>query len=420
MAETYSPTLSYRLITWALFPLALAHTFYISVKHKNLTYLVNRFARYKKFNLSKQPIWCHCASVGEINTALPLLHSLNNQGESLVISTNTVTGYDTLTNANIHNACHVFLPLDYCSLGQRFINHFTPKLCLIFETELWPSLLLTSAKNNIAIAIMNGRISDKTLNAPIFLLKNYKRILNQTHHIVSSSNENSTRFISLGAKPSSITTLDNLKFANLNSSSIAASNSPLDYAFLLCASTHAGEEEEILKAWQAQGPKGLGLVIAPRHPTRIKEICQLLEHLGLEYSLHSNNISHAHSDTVYIIDTLGELIPFIAHAEMVFMGGSLVPVGGHNVIEPAQFKRCILIGEHYYDFKTIVDDLTSHNAIEIVKDGDQLVNRICSLTDAHETRSQMGERAYKYIESKKQVLSAYIEIVKQLLKSHTA
>ncbi len=415
-----TPSLNYRLITWVLFPIACAHTLYIAAKHKNLAYIFNRIGLFKKPAQVNQPIWCHCASVGEINTALPLLRTLVKQGESLVITTNTVTGYDTLTQANLSNTCYAFLPLDYSSFAQRLINCFTPKLCLIFETELWPSLLLTTAQNKITLAIMNGRISEKTLNAPTFLLKNYKKILAHTHTIVSSSDENTVRFTALGANTDAITTLDNLKFAHLKSTSAEMLNNPLNYAYLLCVSTHEGEEQQILKAWKQHSQNQLGLVIAPRHPKRTSEVCQSLEQFNLAYHLHSNKNTNASLNTVYVIDTLGELMPFIAHAHIVFMGGSLVPIGGHNVIEPAQFKRCILIGQHHDDFKNIVNDLKAINGIQTIDNAEQLVKLTFGLFDDNEKRIQMGEQAYRYIESKKQVLNTYTEIVQGLLNTHTA
>lgn len=415
-----TPSLNYRLLTWALFPIACAHTLYIAVKYKNLTYIFNRIGLFKKPSQINQPIWCHCASVGEINTALPLLQTLDKQGESLVITTNTVTGYETLAQANLNNTCYAFLPLDYSSFAQRLINCFTPKLCLVFETELWPNLLLTTVQNKITLAIMNGRISEKTLNAPAFLLKNYKKILTHTHSIISSSNENTMRFTALGANIDSITTLDNLKFAQLKLATTGMLSNPLNYTYLLCVSTHEGEEQKILTAWKQHAPNKLGLVIAPRHPQRTNEICQLLKQFNLTYHLHSNKNSDVSIDTIYVIDTLGELMPFIAHAHIVFMGGSLVPVGGHNVIEPAQFKRCILIGQHHDDFKNIVNDLKTRKGIQVIDNAEQLVKLTLSLLDDNEKRIQTGEQAYHYIESKKQVLNAYTDIVQELLRTHTA
>ncbi len=416
MATAQSSTLIYRLITWALSPVAFIHTAYVAFKNKRLGYLLNRYAFYKSNPKLNQPIWCHCASVGEINTALPLLKALTMQGETLVITTNTVTGHDTLAQAKLNNSAHAYLPLDYASFAKRFIRNFQPKHCLVFETELWPNILLTTMRHDINVAIVNGRISAKTLNAPVFILKNYSRILSNIQRVISSSEENTSRFISLGAKHQSITTLDNLKFAQSNSPDIQHHEAPLTFPFLLCASTHEGEEQRIINAWRKIPHAQLGLVIALRHPQRINEVTRILEHYKLDYCLHSNSTSTPNKDTIYVIDTLGDLQPFIAHANIVFMGGSLVPIGGHNIIEPACYKRCILIGPHHANFQTIVDDLIAHQAIEIVNTAEELIDKSYSYLSNDRKRNAIGENAYHYLQSKKQILSAFEKEISDLIQ----
>jgi len=418
MANPKFPTLQYRIITWALFPAVVAHTAYTALKHKSLAYFLQRFASYNnQTKIKTRPIWCHCASVGEINTALPLLQFLINQGESLIITTNTPTGYQTLTKAKLKNTHHFYLPLDYALLAKRYLRRFQPKQCFIFETELWPSTLLTAMRNNIHVVIVNGRISKKTLKAPAFLLKNYQRILSNTYKILSSSEENSTRFISLGANSESISTFDNLSFANTQIDENENIANPLTFPYLLCASTHEGEEEQILNAWVNHANNEIALVIAIRHPQRINQVIRTLEKSQLSFNLHSSNHESSNKDSIYIIDTLGELMPFIAHAKMVFMGGSLVPVGGHNMIEPALYKRPILIGPYHDDFKSIVNDLLSQNAIEIVQNAEQLIEKFLLYNTKKKEYLELGENAYRYIKSRQQVLNIYKSTLLTLIKS---
>ena len=389
MAKQSFPTLSYRIVSWAIYPIALAYTLFTAFKFKNSVYFFQRIGRYKKPTQAQYSIWCHCASVGEINTALPLLRELIIQGEQLLITTNTVTGYDTLTNAKLNNSEHVFLPLDYSRYAKRLLKTFQPKICLVFETELWPSILLATIDGNIHVAIINGRISEKTLKAPTFVLNNYKRILANVKKIISSSDENTSRFISLGANPEIVITLDNLKFANQILSDVNKDKRPLKHPYLLCASTHDDEEESIIKAWLKKPHPDLGLVIALRHPQRTQNVCNMLKQQNCSYCLHSASINNPTQDTIYIVDTLGELMPFIMHAEVVFMGGSLVPVGGHNIIEPAQHKRCILIGPHHENFKNIVQDLAAKDAIKIVQNARQLIEYAFALSNDEAKRSHM-------------------------------
>lgn len=417
MAEPLNPTLKYRIITCALLPAAVIHSIYIALKHKRLNYFLNRVGRYQSTVNLSQPIWCHCASVGEINTALPLLKALIQQGQQLIITTNTVTGYDTLKRAQLQNSSYAYIPLDYTFLAQRYISHFQPKHCLIFETELWPAILLNTIKNNINVIIVNGRISEKTMHAPCFVLKNYRRILSNTKKIISSSEQNSARFISLGADEQCISTLDNLKFAQLNSLQTAEHPKPLEFAYLLCASTHEGEELPILEEWSKRSSHLFGLVIALRHPQRINQVIRILEHLQLDYCLHSTGKTQTDKSTIYIIDTLGELQPFIAHANIVFMGGSLVPIGGHNVIEPAAYSRCILIGPHYDNFKSIVEDLLKQQAIDVVANATELFDKAFEYQINTSKCINKGENAFKYITSKQQILDSFLQQLVQFIQA---
>lgn len=419
MAKPKSPTLSYRFTTWALLPAALSYTLFTAIRFKKPAYFFQRLANYRHSNKVGQPIWCHCASVGEIKTAMPVLDLLVKQGESVIVSTNTVTGYEAISSAQLKNTYQVFLPLDYISLAQRFIKKFRPKLCLIFETELWPNIFLTAMDYNIRVAILNGRISDKTLKAPAFLLENYNKILSNSCSIIASSVDNKNRFISLGAEPSAVITADNLKFASINSDNNFTHSRPCRFRYLLCASTHEGEEESIIRSWLNHPQKQLGLVIAMRHPQRVTKITRLLGHLKCKYCLHSDKNSTPSVETVYIIDTIGELAPFFNHAEVVFMGGSLVPVGGHNLIEPAQFQRCLLIGPHHEHFREIVNDLIACRAIGIVQNAEQLILRSLGLVSNDDAeRIAMGIRACDYIQSKKDVLVQYQEIIDNLVNVH--
>ena len=246
MPNTFThATFSYRIISWILFPVALLFTLFVALKYRNLQYLRERLGIYSFQSNRAAQIWCHCASVGEINTALPLFKQLLVQDRTLLVSTNTITGYQTLKSAGLNNTTIVFLPLDYRFFYTKLLRKHSPDACLVFETELWPNFFLTAHKKNIPIVIVNGRIGDKTLNAPHFLHTNYHRALMCTNQIIASSEENAKRFISLGAEPHNVTVLDNLKFA-LPTEEITDLTRPLTFPYLLCASTHADEELQII------------------------------------------------------------------------------------------------------------------------------------------------------------------------------
>lgn len=410
------PTLTYRVLSWSLFPAALLFTAFIAIKHRNWHYFCQRLGIYPTQENRNPLLWLHCASVGEINTALPLAKRLLAKNEQLLISTNTITGQQTLLNANLDNVTSIFLPLDYAHFAKKLLSNYAVKACLIFETELWPNIILTVY--NKPIAIINGRIGDKTLNAPHFLHANYTRVLACVNKIVASSEENAQRFRSLGADTNNITVLENLKFAlpTTESSTFAR---PLIFPYLLCASTHADEELQIIHQWQQNKPDSLGLVIAIRHPHRAQDVCKQIQNAGLHFVLHSKRPETVQAGHIYVIDTLGELAPFMAHAEIVFMGGSLIPLGGHNVLEPARMSRCILIGPHHQNFTTIVDELVDTNGIVIVNDADDLMQSILELNPDKTLRTKMGENAKRYVDSKQKVLDQYLQSVENFIRAHS-
>lgn len=410
------PTLIYRLLSWMLFPGALLFTAFVALKYRSLEYLLQRLGFYTASK--KSAIWCHCASVGEINTALPLLEQLIESGERLLVSTNTITGQQTLQKANLSNTVTIFFPLDYVHFARKLLRAHAPRIFLIFETELWPNILLEANKQSVPIAILNGRVSKKTLDAPQFLLINYQRILVSIKKIFASSEENRQRFISLGAKKDDTNVLDNLKFAFASRKKESFQN-PLSFPYLLCASTHDNEEQLILKQWLHNKPTGLGLVIAMRHPQRVKEICKIMQNAGADYVLHSKRPSSISIDSIYIIDTLGELEPFIAFAKLVFMGGSLVPVGGHNVLEPAQLSKCILIGPHYQNFSNIVNELVSKQGILIVDDPEMLINKVIILNQNQNMRVKTEINAKNLVATKQNILNQYLKEAKEFIQIYS-
>jgi 3-deoxy-D-manno-octulosonic-acid transferase len=303
--------------------------------------------------------------------------------------------------------------------SNNFINKFSPKILLLAETELWPNILLTTIKKSIPIIIINGRISDKTLKAPAFMKQNYSRILNLVDHVFASNHTNLDRFISLGADTNKSSVLDNLKFSSTGPNEHHTHNRPIKNNYILCASTHAGEEAQILRAWNNHSFNAIQLVIAIRHPNRKKEVCDQADKLGFDYILHSQNTSND-SDCIYIIDTIGDLIPFIQHAELVFMGGSLVPnIGGHNVLEAAQFGKSILNGPYYDNFTEIIDEMIQADSIIKVNNAEELMDQAATLLNNKERCEQLGANAKKFLTDKSSVSDEYTKWIMNFIHTHS-
>lgn len=414
-----SPTLTYLLATSLLFPVALSFTVFVALRYRNIKYLSQRLGLYRFIKHEQPPIWLHCASVGEVNTALPLIRSLIKKKHSLLISTSTITGQETLYKANLRHTQTIFLPLDYSLFAKQLICKHQPKVLFIFETELWPSIVLTARRHSIPTAIINARLSKKTLNAPKFIKLNYTRLLANIQQIFVGSTSDIEKFISLGARETQITMQDNLKFST-SFSQQKNSRKPLLTPFILCASTREGEELKIISQWKNLHKKDHALVIAPRHPTRIKEVCELIKKNNLTYTLHSEKPNNYTSDSVYLIDTLGELAPFMTHAEIVFVGGSLTAHGGHNVLEPASLGKCILVGTHTQNITQIINELKKHHAIKVVKNETDFIDSINQLLTNDGERRQMEENARSFVDAKKHVLPNYVTAIIKFVETHTS
>ena len=414
------PVFVYKVIGWILFPAAVAYTVITAVKQKNRLYLVQRLGKYRASPPEDPPIWCHCASVGEIKTFLPLLNNLIVENEQLVVSTNTITGFNTLLQANLDNTVAAFLPLDYSFLANNFLKVFSPKILLLAETELWPNILLATARQSKPIIIINGRISDKTFNAPAFMKKSYSRILGHVDHVFASSQTSADRFIALGADRKTVTTIDNLKFSSMDFHEQPQYSRPLKQRYILCASTHAGEESRIMRAWKNHAISEIQLVIAIRHPHRKDDVCNEAEKLGLSYTLHSQG-SASNINDIYIIDTLGELPPFIQHAELVFMGGSLVPgIGGHNMLEAACYGKCVVNGPYYDNFTEIVNNMIELDSIIIVENAEHFLSQATTLLNDKKRRIQLGNNARKFLSDKSSVADEYTQWIMNYINPHSS
>lgn len=414
-----SVTPSYLLTTIMLFPAALAFTSVVAIRHRKLDYLKQRLGMFPTNKAEQKPVWIHCASVGEANTALPLIRALLDKNHHLLISTSTITGQDTLKKAKLIKTTLVFLPLDYAWFARQLIKKYQPSVMLIFETELWPSIILTAQRHIIPNAIINARLSEKTLNAPGFIKKNYARLLVNVEKIYASSSNNVERFISIGANKDQIVMQDNLKFSTTVSNNKNLKN-PLPFPFMLCASTRNGEEEKIISQWNKLNQSKCALVIAPRHPTRIKDVCKLLEKNQLQYNLHSHRNNNYSIDSIYLIDTLGELAPFMQYAQLVFVGGSLTPHGGHNVLEPASLGKCVMVGPHTQNISEVVNELEKHHALTKVQDETELGDTIKQLLANRIQRELMEENARKFVASKKHVLKNYIKEISNFIQHHAS
>jgi len=357
--------LRYQLLLVVLLPVLICYTLFTAIKYRSLRYFRQRLGMVPPAKQAVD-IWIHAASVGEVSATLPLISAIRDKypDKSILITTTTPTGATLFGKQNITNAFHLFLPLDYPQAISGFIKQCRPKCLFVMETEIWPNLFRICNQENIPICTVNGRLSQKTLDTSGWIRTLYQSTLQNSSFILTRSDNDTKAYIALGADSSKVKTIGNIKF----SANVGTPNqyrAPINRPYVLAASTHNNEEFLIANFWKQRKLRQLSnslLMIAPRHPNRLKNILGQLKNLQFNIAVRSKQEDITDSTDLYIVDTVGELIDFMADARVVFIGGSLVPVGGHNILEPAALGKPIIFGPHMENFADEAELLTHFNA----------------------------------------------------------
>jgi len=406
--------MSYRFLTFLLWPIFFIYTLKIARRHSDERYLKQRLG-WSLPLLNKKSIWIHCASVGEVNAFLPLLKLLNKNypEEELLITTNTPTGASIVESYQLENTRHCYLPYDSMGAVSRFLNCVQPKLSLIMETEIWPQLYKQCKIKNIPISIINGRLSTKTLDTNNWVKKLYKIALQNIDSVWVRSEQDKNNYIKLGADEKKISVIGNLKFSGEALKEIKKLDNFTDRPYVLAASTHDDEEYQLAKMWQSIDNQGQLLVIAPRHPDRTESILKKIKLLNLNIAVRSRNDEITEQTDLYLADTLGELKSFIKNAEIVFMAGSLISHGGQNLLEPARLSKAIVVGPYMHNFQNEVDQFKEQHACIQVSDLKGLGKVIESLLVDADERVSLGVAAKKFMDKQANIAELYMIKIKQ-------
>ena len=324
-------------------------------------------------------IWLHCVSVGETQAARPLVRALRAQfpAHALAVSTITQTGQRLAREVFKDEAAQVFyFPFDWAWCVRRSLNAINPAAVLVMETELWPRFLRECAARGVPVALVNGRLSERSFRGYKKLARFVRRVVGTLTLAIMQTDADAARLAALGLAPERIRVAGNLKFDAPVEADAEELMAALRTRFgcddarplVVAASTHAPEEAWLLAAFKllrdalpTQTPR---LLIAPRHPERFNEIAALVAASGLAWSRRS--AAPAASDQVsdvILLDSIGELRAIYPLAALVFVGGSLAPTGGHNVLEPAAHAKCIVTGVHTFNFAAIVRDFLARHAL---------------------------------------------------------
>lgn len=331
-------------------------------------------------NQAQPRIWIHCVSVGETQAARPLVRALRRQFPvySLVVSTTTLTGQRLAREVFRNEAEAVFyFPFDWAWTTRRALRTLKPAALLIMETELWPRLLHECHKRDIPVSIVNGRISDTSFRRYRWIKAFIGRVVNNVDLALMQSEQDAERIRQLGLAEDRVVVSGNLKFDPIEDASEQRLTADFHARFhledrhnlIVAASTHHPEERLILDAYQimrkpASGQEKVRLLIAPRHPERFSEVAAMLDASDLKWTRRSATPSETDGNCdVVLLDTVGELRALYPLASIVFVGGSIAPAGGHNVLEPATTGACIVTGAHTSNFAAVTSAFVEAQAI---------------------------------------------------------
>ena len=384
------------------------------------------------FNMdADESIWIHAVSVGEVLTARPLISDLKRRYPNLrlFLSTTTMAGQQ-LARRNVQDVDAVFyFPFDLGLVVRRTLDLVRPRLFIMMETEIWPNLLNECRKRAVKTAVVNGRLSARSFPRYRMVRPLMRRILDDIDRFLVQSEESARRFIDLGADPSRVVVTGSLKFDSLDLSSTVMQarardrvlryfRVPQSRPVIVAGSTMKGEETTILRAFRrvrAASPTTL-LVIAPRNPERFGEVEQLVRSEGWKTARRSDlAVDSEPRVDVVVLDTIGELATVYQIGTVVFVGGSLVATGGHNVLEPAVFGKPIVFGPHMENFLEIADAFVTNGAGVQLEGEHELEEAFLSLMSDPVRRARLGAAARALVEANRGAKEKTVTVLAALL-----
>ncbi len=376
----------------------------------------------------KPAIWVHAVSVGEVVASSAVVIALREKFPShrVLISTNTSTGQKLA--AQRFGAENVFyFPLDFALAVRPYFDALRPELVVVAETEFWPNFLRLAKRSGARVAVINCRISDRSLPGykrfRFWLPRLLEKTLGNVDLFLAQTEEDQERLLEIGAAETKVTVAGNLKFdvappplpkivASLRQEFTESGSEPV----LVCGSTLEDEEGSLLSAFRnilVNHPKAV-MILAPRHPERFAEVAALVEQLGFRMWRRSLWSGEALAGGVFLVDSIGELSALYSLATVAFVGGSLVPRGGHNILEPALYGVPIVTGNHYENFRDVVNFFASRNAVRIVGLA-ELPLVFMELIDNSEERATLGRNALAALESQRGATDRTIAALVQLM-----
>jgi len=374
-------------------------------------------------------VWLHAVSVGEVQACAALVSALSRRYPALPLTVTTFTPTGSArARALFGNLAQVrYVPYDLPGAVRRFLRRVQPRLAVIFETELWPNLYRECGRRRVPLVLASARISARSVSRYQRLGTLFRETLARTALVAAQGAGDAERFRSLGADPANTHVTGNIKFDFELPEGLAARGAGLraqyapDRPLWVAGSTHGGlEEQAVLEAQQRvrEVHPGALLVLAPRHPPRFDEVAGALRAAGINFVRRSASAGDGTDAAcaVLLLDSLGELLDFYAAADVSFVGGSLVPRGGHNLLEPAALGVPILVGPDNSNGEEIARLLIARGAAEVVHDAAELGTRVTALLGDSAARERMGAAGRASVDSNRGALEKLLSLIEPLLE----
>lgn len=414
----------YTVLLYLLTPLVLARLLWRS--RRNPGYRARwgeRFALYVPLP-SRPRIWVHAVSVGEVIAAAPLLRRLLEQhsDHALLVTTTTPTGSAQVQRLFGGNVEHVYLPYDLPGTVRRFLAKARPRVAVFMETELWPNLFAACGARGVPIVVANARLSERSARGYARFAGFTRATLEKVSLVAARGEEDAVRFRALGAPR--VEVVGNIKYdLDVPASTVEAGGAVRkalgrDRCVWIAASTHAGEDELVLEAHallRAQFPEA-ALILVPRHPERFQAVAELCGRAGYRVARRSRGELVSREVDVLLGDTMGELLPLYAAADLAFVGGSLVPTGGHNPLEPAALGLPVLSGPHTFNFAEVFPLLYGVDAALEVRDPRELAETAARLLADALERTRRGEAGRAVVEANRGTVGRLASVVEWMLR----
>src|SRR5262245_52589837 len=428
----------YSLLTLAVFLVVSPYFVYQAIRYKKYIGSLRQRLGYLPITLNidgEESIWIHAVSVGEVLTARALVADLKTRYPRLrlFLSTTTIAGQQ-VARRNIQNVDAVFyFPFDFAFIVRRTLNIVKPRAFVMMETEIWPNLLRICRARGVKTVVINGRISSRSYPRYRLIKLFFRHVLADVDRFCMQSEESARRFIDLGADPATVTVTGSLKFDSLEIPTPVSHGKPRERVLrffrlpsnrvvVVAGSTVRGEEPAVLRALariKMGAPSALA-VLAPRQPERFGEVERLARDAGFATVRRSELLIDAEPRAdVVVLDTLGELAQLYQLATAVFVGGSLIDNGGHNILEPAIFGKPIVFGPHMQNFKEIADTFITNGAAVQVTSEHQLDEAVLGLVTDPVRRARLGAAARALVEANRGAKDKTLAVIADLLPSDT-